>query len=126
MSTLKERIEHLLRERRWSKAEIARQSGVTRAAVTDWLNGETEVLTVRVAQCLSSKSGYNANWLATGEGRMLVGAFPKALPPVRAWPFKRINPARIARLSSEELAYVEGKLESLIEQVESDTAAKKK
>ncbi|WP_147400679.1 helix-turn-helix domain-containing protein [Bordetella avium] len=60
--------------------------------------------------------GVNATWAATGTGPMFIGGSP----PDQGdhWPFARIDVRRIQRLSPDERAYVEGKLEAVIEAVE--------
>lgn len=60
--------------------------------------------------------GVNATWVATGSGPMFVGG---AAPTAdEKWPFARLDLRRIQRLSPDERAYVEGKLEAVIEAVE--------
>lgn len=59
--------------------------------------------------------GVNATWVMTGAGPMFVGGLAT---PTEAWPFRRFDLDRVLRLSPEDRAYVEGKLESLVETVE--------
>lgn len=58
----------------WLRADLARAAGVTEAAVTHWLNGDTRSLKGVTAAKLETKSGFRAAWLATGKGQKLVDA----------------------------------------------------
>lgn len=77
MSTLKDRLtkamEHAKQDNR---SKLAREVGVSRAAVSKWLNTGTSSLhsehLFRAAQVL----GVNPKWLATGEGAMLDSVDP--------------------------------------------------
>ncbi|AZR94988.1 hypothetical protein BBB39_15380 [Bordetella trematum] len=60
--------------------------------------------------------GVNATWVTTGSGPMFVGGAAPATD--EKWPFARLDLRRIQRLSPDERAYVEGKLEAVIEAVE--------
>ena len=66
--------------------------------------------------------GVNATWVMTGAGPMFVGG---TAAPAHTWPFMRLDLDRILRLSPEDRAYVEGKLESLVEGVEARIAVQK-
>ncbi|MCX5592851.1 LexA family transcriptional regulator [Alcaligenes endophyticus] len=68
MKNLSERIQQVKDETGWSNAELARRSGTSRAAPTDWLNGKVRVLSAETAQQLSDNSEFSAAWLATGSG----------------------------------------------------------
>jgi transcriptional regulator with XRE-family HTH domain len=77
MKTLAERIQHVLDETGISKAELARAAGLTDAAVTHWLNGDTRSIKGATAAQLETKVGFRAAWLASGKGPKLVAPSEK-------------------------------------------------
>lgn len=60
-------IQELLKEKGWSKAELARQLGVSTQTVVYWTKGDTVPRGKRLAQ-LSEISGYPQSWFL-GEGQ---------------------------------------------------------
>lgn len=66
-----QRIKELLNERGMAPAELSRKTGISKAAVSLWLKGETKELKgdnlIKVAQLF----GVNAKWLQSGEGEKL-------------------------------------------------------
>jgi len=52
----------------WTQAEVARRAGASRAAVTDWVNGTTKVMSPHNAQRLGAEVGIRPEWLSTGHG----------------------------------------------------------
>ena len=66
--------------------------------------------------------GVNAIWVLTGSGPMFIGG-PSA--PGADWPFRRLDVRRLQRLEPEDRAYVEGKLEAIVEAVEARIQAEK-
>ena len=93
MGTIGQRIQERRNELGFSKAELGRRVGVTRAAVWGWESGETKGLTpvnlVRAADAMRVE----IRWLATGEGPKEVSglgqderdwiALLRRLPPSR-------------------------------------------
>src|SRR5690606_30688118 len=65
---LKERVEWVMHLTRWSKSELARRANVSRAAPTDWTKGGVQALSAEVAYRLAQATGFDAMWLATGDG----------------------------------------------------------
>ena len=68
-------IQELLKEKGWSKAELARQLGVSTQTVVYWTKGDTVPRGKRLAQ-LSEISGYPQSWFL-GEGQ------PPSLRPLK-------------------------------------------
>ena len=68
MSTLQDRIAHLMSETGMSVGEIAKVTGVTSSAVTQWKDGPTKSLKTAPATKLAAATGFNAMWIATGTG----------------------------------------------------------
>jgi transcriptional regulator with XRE-family HTH domain len=93
-----------------SKADIARACGVTNAAVTHWLNGDTTSLKADTALALEGATGYRALWILTGRGTK------KASEPF--WPFASVPVGRYMALDEKQKGYVEAKLEEAIERSE--------
>lgn len=63
---LKDRIQELI-EAGHSRSDLARFAGVSAAAVSHWVSGETRVLKSEVAALLQQKTGYSAVWISTGK-----------------------------------------------------------
>ncbi len=68
-------IQELLKEKGWSKAELARQLGVSTQTVVYWTKGTTVPRGKRLAQ-LSEISGYSQSWFL-GEGQ--PASFPSSV-----------------------------------------------
>lgn len=56
-----------------SAADIARATGKTPGAVTQWLDGTIKSLKAETAARLEAATGYRATWLVTGKGAKRVG-----------------------------------------------------
>lgn len=69
--TLADRIREAMGER--SAAEIARATGKTPGAVTQWLDGTIKSLKAETAARLETATGYRATWLVTGKGEKKIG-----------------------------------------------------
>lgn len=124
MNTLPDRIDFLLSETHWSPAELARQAGVSRAAVTDWRNGKVRRLTADVAARIAAACNVDAMWVATGAGvARPSGSATQA--PIQAtspeWPFRTIDPARYQLLPDALRGMIEGRALALIEEWEAST-----
>lgn len=50
------------------KGEVAKVCGVANSAVTQWINGDSKSLKPENLFALAKATGFNAQWLATGEG----------------------------------------------------------
>ncbi|MDN5503243.1 MAG: peptidase S24 [Comamonas sp.] len=68
MSTLQERIAHLMEKTGLKVSEIARITGVSSSAVTQWKDGPTQSLKTAPATKLAEATGFSAMWIATGTG----------------------------------------------------------
>ncbi len=66
--------------------------------------------------------GVNATWVLSGSGPMFVGG---SSLQTAEWPFRRLDVRRLQRLDAEDRAYVEGKLEAVVEAVEARIQAEK-
>ena len=70
MSTRAERITAAIDSTGLSDAEIARRIGCERPAVAQWKTGATKDLKNDNLFALADLTGYEARWIATGEGPM--------------------------------------------------------
>jgi len=68
MSTLKDRIQEAVAFSGKRPAQIARECGVTPAAVSMWMDGTTQNLRMEQLFALADATGYEARWIATGDG----------------------------------------------------------
>lgn len=72
MSTLKERLTRAMAHaKKDNQSKLAREVGVTRAAVSKWMSTATTSLQTEHAFRVARYLGVNPQWLATGEGTML-------------------------------------------------------
>ncbi len=111
-TTLADRIVALTSELNWKPAELARQAEVSRASVSDWLSGKTKTLNPEVAQRLERKSGFNAIWLATGQGnrKALTTAEPVAPSAGDYLPIRRVKLKLSAGISGFAIEVLNGEL----------------
>ena len=68
--SLADRIKEAMGEK--SPADIARATGKTPGAVSQWLDGQTKSLKAETAALLESATGYRAGWIATGKGEKRI------------------------------------------------------
>jgi transcriptional regulator with XRE-family HTH domain len=68
---LKDRINAAMHHAGLEKAELAARSRVTKAAVTQWLDGTTKSLKADKAESLAAATGVSIKWLVTGVGLMV-------------------------------------------------------
>jgi transcriptional regulator with XRE-family HTH domain len=63
-------------EAKMRPVDLARAAEVSRASVSDWLNGKTKTMGGEPLALAALALGVNAVWLATGRGRMRVVSEP--------------------------------------------------
>ena len=75
MDTMNERVKLAIRTSGLSASEVGRRLGVSPEAVLQWMNGPTKNLRMKYLFGLAKLTGYEAEWLGTGEGpqRQLKG-----------------------------------------------------
>lgn len=67
-TTLPARLRRLMKANGWKAADIARESGATRQAVSQWLRDGERSIDGRFAFNLQRASGFSAEWLMYGTG----------------------------------------------------------
>lgn len=125
MKRLDERINAVLTETGWSKAELARQAGTSRTAPTDWTKGVVDTLSAEVAQRISAKTKFNAMWLATGDGPKYKEQKATDAGPAVQWPFPSIDEEKVRSLSHDDLVRLDAALMFAASQIGLDLAIKK-
>lgn len=70
---LSDRIGEIMAAKSWSQAELARQAGVSRSLVGQWLEGDTKTIGYDIARTLQRTSGFSLHWIITGEGTKTNG-----------------------------------------------------
>lgn len=68
--SLKDRLEEVLREMRWSERDLIEKSGASRSAVAQWLGkGSKEIQSIKLsyALALERETGFSAEWIANGK-----------------------------------------------------------
>lgn len=68
MNTLAERLAHILKERGKTAADLARATGKTESAVSQWLSGETKSMRSDSLMAACALLSCNPQWLASGKG----------------------------------------------------------
>lgn len=101
------------------QTEMARLLNVAPQNVNNWEKRGPSKEALLDAQ---ASFGVNATWVLNGSGPMFVGG--AAVLGVE-WPFRRLDVRRLQRLDAEDRAYVEGKLEAVVEAVEARIQAEK-
>lgn len=107
-----DRIREAIETSEKTKAQIARECGVTGGAVSQWLSGGVTSLKADTALALEVATNYRANWILHGKGPK------KATEPVLFWPFKKIPMERFQALDEGDQGYVERRLLQAIEECE--------
>jgi transcriptional regulator with XRE-family HTH domain len=123
MRTLSERVRLALDESGMNQAALADAARVSRASVTDWLNGETKALKAEPLVRAAHALGVSALWLATGEGLMRPSSGPFVVhespapygrPP---WPFAQLSESAICSMARDDRLRLEGALMAAINQL---------
>lgn len=65
-TTLQERIAKVMATSNLKPADLVRITGKSRAAISLWINGPTNTITVESAAPIQNETGYSAIWIATG------------------------------------------------------------
>jgi transcriptional regulator with XRE-family HTH domain len=117
------RLEHALRLSGRERQQLADAIQISVQAIAQVIAGKTKALTAENSMRAAQFLQVNPYWLATGEG----DPSPADVQPAQAenWPFKRIDIRRVLNLTQDELAFVEGKLDSALEAAESRSQASK-
>lgn len=66
MTALSDRLAEVMRERKLSQSELATIAGVSRAAVTKWIKGDSKAISAARARRIEERTAYRAIWLETG------------------------------------------------------------
>jgi len=72
MDTISKRLRAAMKQAELSASELAGKTGVSRAAVSQWLNGDIAKLKAENIFTAAKVLRLNAEWLATGKGEMDV------------------------------------------------------
>jgi len=86
-----ERIARAIKVSGLKKGDIAAACGVANSAVTQWISGESKSLKPENLFALAKVTGFNAQWLAIGEGQDRIdsnvepGPETKGLIPLISW-----------------------------------------
>jgi SOS-response transcriptional repressor LexA len=78
MKTSGDRIRHIREELELSQEAFGRHMGVSKAAVSQWENGDTKNLRPANLFAIQNFTGYSAEWIATGAGNARVKGNRKA------------------------------------------------
>lgn len=79
---IKERLTEI-RNEVGSNAELARAAGVSRATVTQWMDGDIGSLKAVTALTIQENTGYSALWLVLNKGPKKIGASPQGIPDIK-------------------------------------------
>lgn len=83
---LRERLQAIMEEMGWSQADLSREMGCSRAAVTNYMTGFSKAVDPAFAFRLQDKYRWNARWILEGE------------PPARIEPLTAREEALLAKL----------------------------
>jgi transcriptional regulator with XRE-family HTH domain len=86
MNTLAERLAYILKERGKTAADLARATGKTESAVSQWLSGETKSMRSDSLMATCDLLSCNPQWLASGKGPMEIAkaVFEGSFEPLKA------------------------------------------
>lgn len=120
METINQRIRAQRESVGLSLEQVAEKLGISYQAVQQWEKPDgTQPRRKRMA-ALAAVLGTTVEYLETGKKTEYAQAI-NVLPARDAsgWPFRRISADRISRLDEADLAYLEGRIESILETIES-------
>lgn len=72
MNTLEERAKKARKQAGYNQTESGKLIGISRAAISQWENGETKSIKSTLLHKAAMVYGVDANWLATGAGSMIA------------------------------------------------------
>lgn len=124
---LKARLEVVMDEMKWSRADLVREAAASSSLVSQWLgHGSrpvTEMKKLDPAERLEKKTGFRALWIAQGIGPRYVDRDGQAGEAARqfaagnegpAWPFQNIDPATWWALDPDLRRRIEAMIEGAI------------
>jgi antitoxin HigA-1 len=123
MNTYGSRLNEALRLAEKERQELAREIDISVQAIAQVIAGKTKALTAENSARAARYLGVNSFWLATGEGEPRPNV--EAASPIAGgqedagWPFPNIDVRRVTGMDSVSQAWVEGRLEGIIEMAES-------
>ena len=120
MSTINQRIRELREAAGLPLEHVAAKLGVSYQAVQQWERPDgTQPRRMRM-EALATVLNTTVEYLETGKATEYAQTV-NVLPAREAgwWPFRRISAERIRRLGEADLAYLEGRIESMLETLES-------
>lgn len=82
MQNINDRIIEALDSTGKKDAEIAREVGISKSAITQWRKGHVKGMRAETAAALERATGYSATWLATGRGNKLIETNVEAAPDI--------------------------------------------
>lgn len=69
---LKDRIREVMESTNMTKSQFARAMGVSRGAVSQWLEGDIKGLRASTASKMEKLSGFSYKWIVTGRGAKMA------------------------------------------------------
>lgn len=70
--SLQSRLRQIMREMRWSQADLAEAAGASKQAVSRWLRNGHKTIDAKFAFALEERTGISARWILYGEGPVHV------------------------------------------------------
>lgn len=110
MSTYGSRLQAALERKKVSRADLAKAIGRSPQAIGQVINGTTKALTAENNSLAAIYLGINPDWLATGEGEMVLAGSRVEPPNIVTLP-----PARRIVDTLDELQAVVGQLSPLLQ-----------
>lgn len=107
MNTLKERIVSRLDYLDMSRADLARAAGLSRASVSNIINGKTKTMSSETLFLIAGALKCNPGWLRDGKG-------PQDMQMMQASEARTIE--KLRQLPAGQLAIIEVLLDSMLEQ----------
>lgn len=72
MDTLSERLQYILKLKDISQGELARQSGLTTAYISQLVTGKRTNMTAKTATAMGAAIRINPDWILTGKGEIEI------------------------------------------------------
>ena len=115
------RLEHALKTRGKSPADLARAVKATESAVSQWLSGESKSMRAINLMATCQFLRCNPNWLASNRGPSGLGdATEVVLLEQAAWPFECVDASRWQALTERQKGRVEAAMNDMLEIIETE------
>lgn len=106
--TLSNRIQEII-DAGFQQTDLARAAGVTKGTPNQWLDGKIKSIKLQYAQGIQSLTGFNAQWIVTGEGeKKIINSVNEKKSRIRAIHPDDEQPAEMIYVKESRISFSAG------------------